>query len=631
MRIALILLALPLLAQDPLTRWMNGIARQQLNAREAAVAKVRTVDEAQARQAWARAKVLELIGGLPDYNGPLNARITGTIDRPQYAIEKVIFESLPKYYVTANLYRPKQPGRHPAVLFAMGHWREGKAAAQWTAANLAMKGFVVLAFDPVGQGEREQAYDQRIRGPIAGDSTEQHFLNGAQSILAGESFARYRIWDAKRALDYLVSRPEVDSGRVGCTGCSGGGTVTTYISALDPRIKAAAPACYINTWRLLFTGPTGDSEQSIPMFLSAGLDLMDYIEMFAPKPWLIGSTVADFFPIEGARYAFDEAKRFYRVFSAEDRIAWAIGPGEHGTPLQVREAIYEWFIRWLADGKGSPREAPVDMALDTELLASESGQVGGREMWEVILEGYRKRATHGSREELLAELRKWVGTPDKPAVRVTAQNTETETLAIGAEPGFEISATFYKQGGSKPPVLVVNQEALAAAIAHRGAPVLNLVPRGATAPRREFSGDWLTATRAWLIGRNMAAMRAADILRGADVLATRTGASEIRAAARGVDSFWLLMAAALEPRIGRVWVDRAPYSLRAAMEMPLTRNLHAAVIPGFALRWDIADLDRNTIWSDPRDWMGALVPRLPGKMYRTFEEGDNRFVAELLK
>ena len=86
-----------------------------------------------------------------------------------------------------------------------------------------------------------------------------------------------------------MSRPEVDAEKVGCTGCSGGGTVTTYISALDTRIKVAAPACYMSTFRLLFTGPTGDSEQSIPGFLAAGLDLADYVELFAPKPWLIVS------------------------------------------------------------------------------------------------------------------------------------------------------------------------------------------------------------------------------------------------------------------------------------------------------------------------------------------------------
>ena len=210
--------------------------------------------------------------------GPLNARVTGRIDRPRYTIEKVIFESLPQFYVAANLYLPKEGGKHPGVLRPMGHWEEGKVREQVMDANLAMKGFVVLTYDPIGQGERQQAYDSRIEASLIGGSTDQHFQAGAQSILAGENFARYRIWDAKRALDYLVSRPEVDADKIGVTGCSGGGTLTTYISALDPRVKVAAPACYINTWHYLFAGPTGDSEQSFPFFLSSGLDVADYIE-----------------------------------------------------------------------------------------------------------------------------------------------------------------------------------------------------------------------------------------------------------------------------------------------------------------------------------------------------------------
>ena len=125
------------------------------------------------------------IGGLPDYAGPLNAKVTGKIELARYTIEKVVFESLPQFYITANLYRPNDSAKHPGILMPMGHWEEGKPAGQRIAANLAVKGFVVLAYDPVGQGERLQAYDQRTRVSLAGGATEQHFMAGAQSILAG--------------------------------------------------------------------------------------------------------------------------------------------------------------------------------------------------------------------------------------------------------------------------------------------------------------------------------------------------------------------------------------------------------------------------------------------------------------
>lgn len=333
-------------ASGDLLRWMDRTAQSQLDAREKRIAAIRSTEQAAVRQREVRSKILELIGGLPDYNGPLNARVTGRIAANGFRIEKVVFESLPRFYVTGNLYVPEKPGKHAGVLFPLGHWDQGKPAAQLIASNLARKGFVVFAYDPVGQGERLQAYEPRIGRSLAGGSTEQHILNGAQSLLVGESFARYRIWDAKRALDYLASRPEVDTARLGCTGCSGGGTVTTYISALDDRIKVAIPACYMNTWRFLFTGPTGDSEQSLPGFLEAGLDQADFVELFAPKPWMITSTEQDFFKPDAARPVYEEAKRWYAMYGAEDRVKWVIGPGGHGTPKPVREAIYDWFVRW---------------------------------------------------------------------------------------------------------------------------------------------------------------------------------------------------------------------------------------------------------------------------------------------
>jgi len=635
-------------ADDRLLQWMDRIAQQQLSDRERAIARIHTLSEAKARQAWVRAKILELLGGLPDYNGPLNARVTGRIERPRYTIEKVVFESLPEFYVAADLYLPKAGGKHPGVLIPMGHWEQGKLAAQPMAANLAMKGFVALAYDPVGQGERQQAYDRRIGASLIGGATDQHFQAGAQSILAGVNFARYRIWDAKRALDYLLSRPEVDGDKIGCTGCSGGGTLTTYISALDPRIKVAAPACYINSWRQLFAGPTGDSEQSFPFFLSSGLDVADYIELFAPKPWLINSTVGDFFPIEGARHAYQEALDWYRIYAAEDHIRWAVGPGPHGTPLEIREAIYQWMIRWLKDGRGDFREEPVEMAPDFDLLATPSGQVEGRQMYQVIQQSFRERMKQGNSEQLLAEIRKWsedrAGQP--PPVHVLRDDPgeafRTQELALEVEPGLEISGTLYAPlaSGRKPAVLLVDLDAaMAERLATRGAVVLNLFPRGLPLPS---SGEDQAAAkqniRAWVIGKDMAGMRAFDIQRAVDLLVARpdVDAGSVRALARDVSGVWLLMAAAVDARIGKIWLDGAPHSLRAALDVPITRDLHDAVIPGFALHWDLDDLvktmaPRTVLWSDPADWLQRVVPHLPGFLYRTFGEADDRFIVELLK
>ena len=645
-------------AEARLMRWMDRIAQTQLDRRDAEIKQVNTVEAAERRKEYVRKKIFELIGGLPDYNGPLNAKVTGRIDKQKYIIEKVIFESLPRYYVTADLYLPNKTGRYPAVLIPLGHWDQGKVAEQRLAANLAMKGFVALAYDPIGQGERIQAYDRRVGGTLGGWSTEEHFQAGAQSLLAGEHFARYMIWDGKRALDYLVSRPEVDAERMGCTGCSGGGTLTTYISALDPRIKAAAPACWMNSYRILFTGPVGDSEQSIPNFLSSGLDETDYVELFAPKPWLIVSTIEDFFPLEGARRIFQEARGWYHVYHAEDHVDWAVGPGPHGTPQPIRERIYEWMIRWLKDGKGDAREEPVAMAPDHELLATAKGQVtlelGSREIFEIIRENFEGRRYRGAAntQGLLDEVRRlMVPLEEKPVQsRVTEESRTTDWISqkmfLETEPGVELHGTLLvpRGTGRKPGLLVVETDAspsaLATGAARRGAVVLALAPRGLprSDDRRPFGGDYAANTRAFLVGRNLAGMRAYDIRRGVDFLAPRTDvdAGAIRAVARGESGVWLLLEAAVDSRIQRIWLDRTPCSLRAAFDEPLNRNLHMAVIPGFCLKWDLADLvsamgGRNVLWTDPTNWMRTVVPLAGNFRYRYLSEGDEPYLEELLR
>ncbi|MCC6263781.1 MAG: acetylxylan esterase [Bryobacterales bacterium] len=657
MRLLLVLLAClcsPLAeAQDSgaaLTEWLNSEAQKLLASRDAGIAAIQSTGQAEQRKAAVRDKLLGLIGGLPNYAGPLNAHVTGSIDHGQYRIEKVIFESLPRYYVTGNLYVPNSPGKHPAVLMPMGHWEGGKDAGQRVCANLALKGFVALAFDPVGQGERQQSYDPRLEGSLAGGPTDQHFMNGPQAILAGESFARYRIWDAKRALDYLESRPEVDADRLGATGCSGGGTLTTYIAALDSRIKVAAPSCYLNSYKLLFTGSIGDSEQSLPNFLSSGLDQTDYVELFAPKPLLITSTEQDFFTPAGAKIVYDEARRWYRLYGAEDHIRWVVGPGGHGTPLEVREAVYEWFIRWLNGGKGDWREQPVTMHPNHELLVTRTGQVsaeGSRELNEIILEGLEARRKSASVDELKAYLRAQARSSSTPSSSTRSgsrivNGVTVEQIAIQAEPDLTIGATLYTPADSaaKPGVLLVgSDEALATKMAAAGAVVLALRPRGTGMPdlsNRGLLGDWIGNTRAWLVGRNLPGLRAADILKGVDFLISVNGVRDVRAVARGVDGVWLLVAATLDPRIGRLWLDRTPPNLISAVKAPVHRRLHDATMPGFLLHWDLPDMvsaigPAKIQWTDPSTWMGHVTPLAGNYQYRYPDQPDDDFIQMLLR
>ena len=591
---------------EGLLKELTAIADRQLKERADTVAVIRDEAAARARQSEVRARILSLIGGLPDYRGPLNARVTKTTRREGFVIDHVLFESLPGYYVTANLYRPIGAGRHPAILMSMGHWDSGKAAGQLLSANLARKGFVVLAYDPVGQGERQQAYDPRMRRSLIGGPTEQHFSNGAAAILMGQSVARYFIHDGMRAIDYLVTRPDVDPERIGATGCSGGGTQTTYIAALDPRVKVAAVACYMNSFRTLFAGSIGDSEQSVPGFLAAGLDQADYVELFAPKPWLITSTEGDFFTPAGARQVFEEAQRWYTLYGAEERIKWGVGPGGHGTPLVVREAIYDWMIHWLSHGAGDAHEEAVALLPDQELWVTPAGQVEGRELYEVIRDTPRGKGTAGDLETFIRDLM----ARNQPLAR-------SLPAVLPATPGAQ-----------KRPAIVMVQDSLvpgtdAEKLLSEGHVValVALSGRGGDAERPR-SGNWMNNTRAWLVGRNLPAMHAAEINAAVAELARRADVdpSRISARASGVAGVALLLAAAVNPQIGSVSLDRTPHSVRAAIDAPIHTNLHDAVIPGFALKWDLADLralvrPRSVTWKDPTDWMDNVVSLGGGYTY----------------
>src|SRR5579872_227231 len=650
-------------AGDALLHWMDKIAQAELQAREDTIAQIRTVNDAERHKKLVCEKMMRVLGGLPEYNGPLNPRITGTIHADGYSIEKIIYESLPGFFVTADLYRPNRPGRYPAVLLQSGHTQEGKTEPQRLAANLALKGFVALAFDPVGQGEREQTYDSQLKAPAAGWSVNEHIHAEAQSNLISEGVARYFIWDAKRSLDYLASRPDVDPARMGAAGCSGGGALTTFIGALDSRLKVVIPACFPNSYRLLFTGTDPGSEMSFPDSLAQGLDTADFVELSAPTPWLIQATEHDYFTPAGAKLVYDEARRWYKLYNAEDKIGFFVGPGPHGTPLVSREAVYRWMIRWLKNGEGDFHEQPVKLYTNHELLVTRTGRIedepGSRKLYQLILDDLHAKRYPGTMPELMAKLRNLNIPSDgsAPAVRVLeksdGEGLRHQQIEFESEPGIELYANLYipSSPGRKPAVLLVSGQLsawLAQRIARRRRVVLELDPRHSLEQdnRRPYVGDYLTNERADQIGRNLPAMRAHDILRGVDLLAARADVDpgSIRAVAQGVKGIWLLLAAAADPRIGKLWLDKTPYSMLEALHNTLNTDLSDAVIPGFALHWDLDDLtkamrNRPVLWTDPTNWMGRVVALGPRFHYRYVlgdttdlsDAQDNEFLEMLIQ
>ncbi|MGH9325990.1 MAG: alpha/beta hydrolase, partial [Terriglobia bacterium] len=221
-------------------RYITAKMNEARGRRHAELRAMRSVADVKARIKKIRSTVWRLIGG-PFEKTPLKPQIVGKIDRGAYRIEMVIFESQPGIFVTTNLYLPSQrQPPHPGIILPLGHAENGKAhrSYQYVSQTLARLGYVVLAFDPFGQGERLQYLDPRTGKGFYGP-TGEHDEAGRPMLLFGSQFEQYLAWDGIRAVDYLLSRPEVDPERIGCTGQSGGGTMTMYAAGLDPRIKVA--------------------------------------------------------------------------------------------------------------------------------------------------------------------------------------------------------------------------------------------------------------------------------------------------------------------------------------------------------------------------------------------------------
>ena len=370
------------MASEMLDRYLTRIAAQFWEARSTRLKAIATPDQVVERQVEIRRKLLDMLGPFPART-PLNPRVTGGFERKGYRVENLLYESRPGNYVTANLYIPTEsgPGPFPAILGSCGHSNNGKASTvyQRVFAGLARLGFVVLVYDPPGQGERFLYYD-----PELGESelhpewptTVEHTMAGIQCLLTGSNAANYFVWDGIRGIDYLISRPEVDPDRIGATGNSGGGTLTAYIAAVDERIKVAVPSCYITRWdRLWKTIGPQDAEQCLIPFISEGLDFSDFIIAFAPKPYLANTAIRDFFPILGARESVAESLRIYQMLGRPESVDRFEADDEHGYTRPRREAAYRWLGEHLLGLSGSIVEAPMDPEPDRRLQVTASGQV----------------------------------------------------------------------------------------------------------------------------------------------------------------------------------------------------------------------------------------------------------------
>lgn len=434
-----------------LEKYLVRLTREARDKRKRVINAISTRQQIVDRQKTVVDAIWKMLGG-PFEKTPLNPRVTGTIERPGYRIEKLVFESRPQLYVTANLYVPTASGRHPAILGPLGHSVNGKAypSYQKLFTNLARKGYVVLAYDPFGQGERIEYPGPRPGvSAIGTGGTSEHEYAGRRLILLGANFGLFRAWDGIRGIDYLLTRADVDPERIGCCGQSGGGTLTQFLAALDPRIRAAVVS-EGNTENLAHSeveppGSADDAEQNLVPAVAQGIDRADLLYAFAPKPLLITVTLHDaghtYSPeyIASAFDLVDEYKRAYGLLDAGDRVALQVTTEAHGYVYELRRGTYAWFNKWLDMKHADDSEPSQAVEADETLFATPTGFVctslGGETALSLtrrMAEGVKPRAIAGV-DDVRARIRTTLGI-DTSAV---AEPFGNRTIAIIRKPGYK--------------------------------------------------------------------------------------------------------------------------------------------------------------------------------------------------
>ncbi|MCP4641856.1 MAG: prolyl oligopeptidase family serine peptidase [bacterium] len=604
-------------------------------------ARVSSADEVRKRGRRIRRTFIDSLGGLPDCDAELNAKTVGVLDREPYRIEKVVFESLPRVYVTALLYVPTPlPGPAPSVLFLCGHGREAKAYPEYQRVchDLACNGFVTLAIDPTGQGERVTHLDPDSGVMEIPWGTAEHSYQGIQCILAGTSIARYFLYDALRGIDYLQSREEVDPERIGVTGNSGGGTQTSLVCMSgDERVKAAVPCTYVTSREhYVLTGQPQDAEQIQFGMTVNGINFDDFFIPFAPRPLLVGAVDSDFFPPEGTALTMDRLTRLYDLCGFDYLVGWHMGPGLHQYSKELRQAAVNWFRMHLAGlepGFTTRDDEAFEILPDSALWCTAKGHVptdypDARTPYHLNLdcivdrpEGRDARALREAMLDALA-IRERVEEPDEPFPRLfepeTADGLTRRALFFISEPGIAVSGCVVHAADAQPntvhivltPSGTLDMEAAVKAsrdILDRAEALFVFDVRGTGAVKAEainaFGEDFpasLFNTESWMaflaycLKDCLLGMRVFDVLRAAFVLRSSLGFERVGLHATELaPALWGYLAAALDTSIDPVSVDGLIPSFEQIVRTQLYRTdfSPSLMVHGVLRQFDLPDLD----------------------------------------
>ncbi|RLE72886.1 MAG: hypothetical protein DRJ45_01065 [Thermoprotei archaeon] len=602
---------------------------------------------------------LKSIGGLPSFNEPMKAKIKDKIYRNNYRIEKILYESLPKFYVTALLYVPENFDKPmPAILFLCGHARDAKAydLYQRVCIDLVNNGFIVLAIDPIGQGERLQYWDPINKREIVRWGTYEHSYAGLQCTLTGSNIARYFIYDAMRGVDYLYTRREVDVNRIGVTGSSGGGTQTSYLMMIDDRISVAVPCNYITSREAYIkTNQAHDAEQNIFGAISNRLNYDDFLIAFAPKPLLIGASAYDFFCIEGTLKSYFRAKNVYRLFNAEDKISIFIGRHTHHYSSQLREAAVNWFKIHLKGEEGDFKTKDIDIWNPNMLNVTKSGQIledypRAKTIFDLNLKYFRKHRFKRRRipidmlnrykmdiRQLLKKLFNIDDYRGKIYPRIIKDfkygNYICEKIFFFSEPDIILTSIMIKSG-ENPTILfvfengtedILNRMDLIESFLEKGYNAFILDVRGIGGVKTRkinpaglydiYGTEFKLTYDSYMLSTSTLAMRVYDVIRGIDYLFMREDVKDIGIYGNGRGAIYSFFASAMDDRISEMFFENMLYSYIDVIETKIyDRNIvdERIVFHGLLRFFDIIDLipliyDRKYKFINLRDSQGKIV------------------------
>ena len=554
---------------------------------------VQTLDDWKKRRNELRRELLEMLGLDPlPKRTPLQAQTTGELDRPQYRIEKVVFQSMPGLYVTANLYVPKGSAKRlPTVLYLCGHSPHplgAKFQYQDRAIWFASHGYVCFVLDTLEFGE------------IAGVHHGTHDLNMWNWFSLGYTPAGVEVWNAVRALDYLETRPEVDAKRIGLTGISGGGAMTWYTAAVDDRIAAAAPVCSTFTFGSQAEHWLARGQCDCIYYNNTYIwDFPVVAALIAPRPLLILSGQKDsIFPPDGYHPVFQRARKVYDLYAgtASDRIREVDDNVEHSDPpLFLREAR-QWMQRWLKgddttlpqETNSPSKEIAQDLACLTQLPADAINyKIHNQFTSPVTLEKIPSRANwERRRPELISQLKekvfRWF--PKEPVpfdTKVSKSGggwtvrygyADFKDVSIQTEEGVRIRAQLFlpKSPSPKAPLLVYARRAADSFYSSDDDELLPMMgrytviilnPRLTELSMTTAEHNYVERTAAW-VGRTIGAMQVWDILRGVRwaIAEEKLTPSSISLYGKGEMGILGLYAALFEERISEVILNDPPAS-----------------------------------------------------------------------